>query len=165
MDADPKANGVPWEVGGLLVLLFYTVLPYIGRRLSMLRRKPTPLLTYLSQKTEFEGVLHAEGMLRVDGIIHGTVDVNGDLEISTTGLVEGPEVKAKNIVVQGVLKAKVRAEGKLTLSRTARLEGDVVAGALEIEPGAYYTGYIETRDAKSLPPARDLPELYGTTEV
>ena len=131
----------------------------------MFKRKPTPLLTYLSQKTEFEGVLHAEGMLRVDGIIHGTVEVNGDLEISTSGLVEGPEVKAKNIVVQGVLKAKVWVEGKLTLSRTARLEGDVVAGSLEIEPGAYYTGYIETRDAKSLPPARDLPELYGTTEV
>lgn len=132
----------------------------------MLKRKATtpPLLTYLSQKTEFEGVIHAEGMLRVDGVIHGTVEVNGDLEISASGLVEGPEVRAKNIAVQGVLKAKVLATGKLTLSRTARLEGDVVAGALEIEAGAYYTGYIETRDAnKSLPPTRELPELYGTT--
>ena len=129
----------------------------------MFRRKQAPLLTYLSQKTEFEGILHAEGMLRVDGVIHGTVDVKGDLEISSTGLVEGPEVRANNIVVQGVLKARVFAKGKLTLSRSARLEGDVVAGALEIESGAYYTGYIETRDAKSLPPSRDLPELYGTT--
>jgi len=131
----------------------------------MFKRKPAPLLTYLSQKTEFEGVLHAEGMLRVDGVIHGTVDIKGDLEISSTGLIEGPEVKAHNIVVQGVLKARVFAEGKLTLSRTARLEGDVVAGALEIEAGAYYTGYSETRDAKSLPPAREVPELYGTTEA
>jgi cytoskeletal protein CcmA (bactofilin family) len=130
----------------------------------MFRRKSAPLLTYLSQKTEFEGVLHAEGMLRVDGIIHGTVEVHGDLEISSTGLVEGPEVRANNIIVQGVLKARVRAEGKLTLSRTARLEGDVVAGSLEIESGAYYTGYIETRDAKSLPPSQKMPELYGTTD-
>lgn len=129
----------------------------------MFKRKQPPLLTYLSQKTEFEGVLHAEGMLRVDGIIHGTVDVQGDLEISATGLVEGPEVRGHNIVVHGVLKARVFAKGKLTLSRTARLEGDVVAGALAIEPGAYYTGYIETRDSKSLPPSREMPELYGTT--
>jgi cytoskeletal protein CcmA (bactofilin family) len=132
----------------------------------MFRRKSAPLLTYISQKTEFEGVLHAEGMLRVDGIIHGTVDIQGDLEISSTGLVEGPEVKAHNIIVQGVLKARVFAKGKLTLSRTARLEGDVVAGALEIEEGAFYTGYIETSDVnKTLPAARGLPELYGTTEV
>lgn len=131
----------------------------------MFRRKPAPLLTYLGHKTEFEGVIHAEGMLRVDGIVHGTVDIQGDLEISASGLVEGAEVKARNIVVQGVLKARVFAEGKLTLSRTARLEGDVVAGALEIEPGAYYTGYIETRDAKTLPPGREVPELYGTSEI
>ncbi|MEM6433655.1 MAG: polymer-forming cytoskeletal protein [Cyanobacteria bacterium P01_D01_bin.115] len=130
----------------------------------MFRRKSAPLLTYLSQKTEFEGILHAEGMLRVDGIVHGTVDIQGDLEISSTGLVEGPEVQAHNIVVHGVLKARVVAKGKLTLSRTARLEGDVVAGSLEIETGAYYTGFIETRDAKTLPPSRDLPELYGTVD-
>lgn len=130
----------------------------------MFRRRTAPLLTYLSQKTEFEGVLHAEGMVRIDGIVHGTVEVQGDLEISPTGLVEGPEVRAKNIVVQGVLKSRVVVEEKLTLSRTARLEGDVVAGALEIEAGAYYTGYIETRDAKTLPPSREMPELYGTVD-
>ncbi|WP_008309776.1 polymer-forming cytoskeletal protein [Leptolyngbya sp. PCC 6406] len=130
----------------------------------MFKRKSAPLLTYISQKTEFEGILHAEGMLRVDGIIHGTVEIQGDLEISATGLVEGPEVRATNIIVQGVLKARVHVEGKLTLSRTARLEGDVVAGSLEIESGAYYTGYIETRDAKTLPPSPQMPELYGTTE-
>jgi cytoskeletal protein CcmA (bactofilin family) len=56
----------------------------------MFKRKPNPLLTYLSQKTEFEGILRAEGMLRVDGVIHGTVNIMGDLEISSTGLVEGP---------------------------------------------------------------------------
>lgn len=131
----------------------------------MFRRKSAPLLTYLSQKTEFEGILHAEGMLRVDGIVHGTVEVQGDLEISSTGLIEGPEVKAHNIVVHGVLKSRVVAKGKLTLSRTARLEGDVVAGALEIEAGAYYTGFIETRDAKTLPPSREMPELYGTVDT
>ncbi len=127
-------------------------------------RKPPALITYLSEKTEFQGTVHCEGLLRVDGVIHGTVEVQGDMEISTTGLVEGPEVRATNIIVQGVLKARVYAERKLTLSRTARLEGDVVAGALEIEAGAYYTGYIETRDAKSLPPSQKLPELYSTSE-
>lgn len=131
----------------------------------MFRRKSAPLLTYLSQKTEFEGTLHAEGMLRVDGIVHGNVEIQGDMEISSTGLVEGPEVRAHNIVLHGVLKARVVATGKLTLSRTARLEGDVVAGSLEIETGAYYTGYIETRDAKTLPPSRELPELYGTVDT
>ena len=132
--------------------------------LNFFKSKSTPLLTFISRSCELEGNLHAEGMLRIDGIIHGVVDVQGDIEISQTGLVEGTEVRGQNISVQGVLKARVYAEGKLTLSSTARLEGDVVAGSLEIEPGAYYTGYIETRESKTLPPSREIPELYGTTE-
>ncbi|MEL6247944.1 MAG: polymer-forming cytoskeletal protein [Cyanobacteria bacterium J06627_15] len=131
---------------------------------NFFKSKATPLLTFISRSCELEGNLHAEGMLRVDGVIHGVVDVQGDVEISQTGLVEGAEVRGKNITLQGVLKARVFAEGKLTLSNTARLEGDVVAGSLEIEPGAYYTGYIETRESKTLPPSRELPELYGTAE-
>ncbi|MDV3352860.1 polymer-forming cytoskeletal protein [Leptolyngbyaceae cyanobacterium CCMR0082] len=130
----------------------------------MFKRKPATSFTYLSRTCELEGNVHAEGKLVVDGIVHGIVDIQGDLEISKTGLVEGQEVRAHDIVVQGVLKARVFAEGKLMLSGTARLEGDVVAGSLEIEPGAYYTGYIETRESRTLPPSRDLPELYGTTE-
>ncbi|MEM9162843.1 MAG: polymer-forming cytoskeletal protein [Cyanobacteria bacterium P01_F01_bin.4] len=130
----------------------------------MFKRKVSPQLTYLSQGCEVEGNIRAEGMLRVDGTIRGTVNVKGDIEISQAGLIEGPDINAQNISVQGTLKARVFAEGKLILSSTARLEGDVIAGSLEIEPGAYYTGYIETRDTKSLPPSRDLPELYGTVE-
>mgnify|MGYP001799251016 FL=1 len=131
----------------------------------MFKRKPATSFTYLSRTCEIEGNIHAEGRLQVDGIIHGIVDIQGDLEISKTGLVEGQEVRAQNISVQGVLKARVFAEGKLTLNSTARLEGDVVAGALEIEPGAYYTGYIEARESRTLPPSRDLPELYGAAET
>ena len=83
------------------------------------------------------------------------------MEISASGLVEGPEVRAKNLVVHGVLKARVLVEGKLTLSHTARLEGDVNANALSIEPGAFYVGYIETGDVKALP-GNKRPELSAS---
>ena len=132
----------------------------------MFRHKSAPLLTYLGHRTEFEGSLRAEGMVRVDGIIHGCVEIEGDLEISATGLVEGAEVKAHNIIVQGTLKAdKILVRDKLSLSRTARIEGDIVSGSIQIESGAYYTGYIQTHDAQaSLPPTTAVAELYGTTE-
>ena len=131
----------------------------------MFKRKSSPALTYISRTCEIQGDVLAEGVLRVDGIIHGRVEVKGDIEIFSTGLIEGPEVRGHNIMVQGVLKARIFAAGKLILSSTARLEGDVVAEALEIRDGAYYTGYMETRDSKQLPPSGPVPELYGTTEL
>lgn len=101
----------------------------------------------------------------MDGIVHGTIEVRGDMEISASGLVEGPEVRARNLIVHGVLKARVLVEGKLTLSRTARLEGDVNANSLSVEPGAFYVGYIETGDVKALPGGRNRPELASSEEL
>ena len=133
-------------------------------------RKNTPppsktLPTYVAPNSEFQGTLHVEGDLLVDGIIHGTVEVRGDMQISESGLIEGPEVRAKNLTVHGVLKARVLVEGKLTLSRTARLEGDVNASALSVEEGAFYVGYIETGETKSLPGVRPRPELASSGDA
>jgi len=128
------------------------------------KNKPASSLTYLAVNAEFHGNLHVDGNLRVDGVVHGTVEVRGDMEISSTGLVEGPEVRAHNLLVHGVIKARVVAEGRLTLSRTARLEGDVVANALDIEAGAFYVGYIEAGDAKVLPGVQSRPELMASRE-
>lgn len=131
----------------------------------MFGRKRTSSLTYLSATSEFQGNLNVEGNLRVDGVVHGTVNVQGDMEISQGGLVEGPELKANNIIVHGVVKAKIIAQGRLTLTRTSRLEGDVTAQSLDIEAGAFYTGHIATADVKALPisPAK-YPELIGREE-
>ncbi|MGJ3245755.1 MAG: bactofilin family protein [Elainellaceae cyanobacterium] len=127
----------------------------------MFRRKRPNSLTYLGATSEFQGTLHVEGGLRVDGVIHGTVEVIGDMEISQTGLVEGPELRAHNLIVHGVVKARVLVEGRLSLSRTARLEGDVTANSLDIEPGAFYLGHISTADVKALPISGQYPELLG----
>lgn len=136
----------------------------------MFRRKPDQpkvLPTYLAPNSEFQGSLHVEGNLLVEGIIHGTVEVRGDMEISPNGLVEGPELRARNLIVYGVLKARVVLEGQLTLKSSARLEGDVVAGSLAIEPGAFYVGYIETGEARAaaLPGGLPRPELTGRDEA
>jgi cytoskeletal protein CcmA (bactofilin family) len=133
-------------------------------------RKNTPppskvLPTYIAPNSEFQGTLHVEGDLLVDGIIHGTVEVRGDMQIAENGLIEGPEVRAKNLTVYGVLKARVLVEGKLTLSRTARLEGDVTASALSVEEGAFYVGYIDTGETRSLPSVKMRPELAGTGDA
>lgn len=122
-------------------------------------------LTYLGEKCEVNGDIHLEGNLRVDGIVHGNVEVLGDMEVSHTGLVEGLEIHARNLIIHGVVKARLIVDGKLSVSKTARLEGDVTAGAIDIEGGAFYTGHMATTDAKSLPGTGRLPELIGREQT
>ncbi|NET48140.1 MAG: polymer-forming cytoskeletal protein [Merismopedia sp. SIO2A8] len=126
-------------------------------------------ITYLGEKSEFQGDLHVEGDLQVDGIVHGNVEVLGNMEISQGGLVEGAELKANNLVVHGVVKARLYVQGQLTITSTARLEGDVTAHSLDIEAGAFYIGHIATQDSKAsaappLPVTDPYPELMGTQD-
>jgi len=89
--------------------------------------------------------------VRIDGVVLGSVLVDGDLEVAPGGRIEGEEVRARNILVNGEIRAKVISEGKLTLTKRAHLEGDVVAKALDIEAGATFVGRSVTGDTKQLP--------------
>jgi len=107
--------------------------------------------TFIAAGTEVQGDLKSQGTVRIDGIVLGSVIVDGDLEIAPGGRVEGEEVRARNILVNGEVRAKVIADGKLTLTKRANLEGDVMAKALDIEAGATFVGRSITGDGKKLP--------------
>jgi len=126
-------------------------------------------MTYLGSGSEFDGNLKTAGDLRVDGAVRGNVEAQGDIEVSVEGSIEGPELRGHNILVYGRIKARTIASGKLTLSSTAYLEGDVIAHSLQIDEGAHYIGYISTDDDRgpTLPasePNLQLPESIPSLE-
>lgn len=125
---------------------------------------PATPVTYLAEGSEFQGTLKVRGGLRIDGIVRGTVEVEGDLEVAPSGLIEGPDVKARSIIIRGTVKSNIVADETLSLTRTARLEGDLVASAINIEAGAFYVGHIVTKDAKALPAVPTVPKLVGRSE-
>jgi len=122
-----------------------------------LARKRPPGITFIGPGTVVEGNLHAQGGVRVDGTVRGSLFVEGDLEIAATGRVEGEEVHAQNVIVNGEVRARVFAAGKLILTKTGRLEGDVSAKALDIEAGAVFVGRSVTGEV----PTPEAPEAGG----
>jgi len=122
-------------------------------------------MNYLAQGTEVHGSIKSEGGLRVDGVVYGNVDVKGDLEVAASGRIEGAEIHANNIVSQGIIKAQIQATGKVTITSTARVEGDVVASAIDIAAGAGFVGHLVTKDNKALPGTIDQPQLPPKKEL
>jgi cytoskeletal protein CcmA (bactofilin family) len=130
----------------------------------MFFNRPKPVsntMNYLADGTEVRGSIKSEGSLRVDGKVYGNVDVKGDLEIAASGVIEGAEVFANNIVSQGTIKAQIQATGKVTLTSTAKVEGDVVASAIDIAAGAGFVGHLVTKENKILPGTGIQPQLPG----
>ena len=101
-------------------------------------------LTYIGAGSELRGDLRAAGNLRVDGVVFGNVQVEGDLEVSSTGAIEGEQISAGNVLVHGRIKGKVHASEQLRIHGQGRVEGDVTAQSLDIEAGAHFIGYSRT---------------------
>ncbi len=101
-------------------------------------------LTYIGAGSEVRGDVRTAGNLRVDGSLFGTVQVDGDLEVSADGMIEGERVKARSVFVHGRIKAMVEATEQLRIHGNGRVEGDVTAQSLDIEAGAHFIGYSRT---------------------
>lgn len=124
--------------------------------------------TLVGPATRIIGDVHFTGGFHVDGFVKGNVDAPGDsgstLSISDGGVVEG-SVAVPNVILNGTVKGDILAHARLELGATARVEGNVYYGLIEMAIGAEINGKLVheppkeagTRDSKS----SDMPE--GTT--
>src|SRR6266852_1069447 len=87
----------------------------------------------------FEGKLHFEGQVRIDGTFTG--------EITTTDLLvigEGAKVSATincgSVEIRGDITGNVNASESIVLRATAHVEADIYAPSLVIDKGAIFQG-------------------------
>jgi len=87
----------------------------------------------------FEGKLHFEGQVRIDGTFTG--------EITTTDLLvigEGAKVSATincgSVEIKGDITGNVNASDSIVLRATARVQADIYSPSLVIDKGAVFEG-------------------------
>ncbi len=118
----------------------------LGRNKKQDDRSAKPTVepfTYIHHGTTFTGTLEASGRVRVHGTIHGSVKVDGVLEVADAGVIEGALIEAVEVKILGRVCADVHASGKIEIWKNGVLIGDVRAVALDIEEGASFTGRSE----------------------
>ena len=113
----------------------------------MLKFRPRPAepdaapvsLTVLGVGANFRGTLMVTGVLRIDGEFEGDILNCERLEIGEHGVMRS-DVEVKEALVMGRVFGDIRALGRLEMKAGARVEGDVTAMSVVIEPGAFYSG-------------------------
>lgn len=100
-----------------------------------------------------KGQIFSREDLYIDGEIEGAVEVaDHRLTVGPNGKLKAG-VKAREIIVLGVITGNVEAIDKVDLRKDARLIGDIAAARIVIEDGAYVKGSIEMT-GKEAPKAR-----------
>lgn len=96
-------------------------------------------INILSDGTSVKGDIISNGDIRIDGEMVGNLSTKGKLVVGDRGKIEG-EVQASTVEVAGFIKGKVLARELLNMKNSAKIEGDIVAAKLAVEPGAIFTG-------------------------
>ncbi|MFH0873802.1 MAG: polymer-forming cytoskeletal protein [Candidatus Komeilibacteria bacterium] len=97
--------------------------------------------TFIGPSVRVEGDFTGEGDLIIEGTVVGNLVTNNNLRIGPGAVVEA-EIKAKNAYVAGRVKGNVSIKGKLELTATAQIVGNVRTTVLSVESGGVINGQL-----------------------
>jgi len=110
--------------------------------------------TLVGKAASVHGDVQFAGGLHLDGSIAGNVRAvpseGSSLSVSQSGMIEG-NVEACNVMLNGTVKGDIVARERVVLGATARVQGNVFYGVIEMTLGAQIMGKL-TRIAGEGPP-------------
>ena len=112
---------------------------------------------FLGAGTNYQGKLHFQGAVRIDGNFQGEVVSDGTLVVGQEAVVEG-QVKVGQLVLSGNIQGEVEARNKVVLHKTANLQGNIRTPVLVVEEGAVLEGQLLMGSLDSVPAKAPEPD-------
>ncbi len=101
------------------------------------------LKSFLGSRSEFQGELTVEGILRMDGAVTGKVQAD-QVILSETAVIKG-NVLAKRIIVGGKVEGILRAEDLVEITPKGKVKGEIFTNKLLIMEGGELNGRVEMK--------------------
>lgn len=129
--------------------------------------KPSPpeqVISIIGPGMKVVGDCDSDGAIRIEGSVQGNIRAGKAVVVGKDGTVDG-DIFTQDAVIAGRVKGVIRAESRLEVQATSRLEGEVIAARMQLEEGAMVNGTIQmgkgTTQAPSPSPSLDLEEGPG----
>lgn len=115
----------------------------------------------IGEGISISGDVKADSSLKIEGRIEGrSVQCSHDVEIAETGHVSA-SVMAKVVNVSGIVSGDIGGSEKVLISRTGRVQGNIIAPRVQLEDGALFRGSIDMNPAE--PAATEKPAAVRQT--
>jgi cytoskeletal protein CcmA (bactofilin family) len=106
----------------------------------------------IGEHTSFEGTLKTEGSVRLLGSIQGEIESKNTIIVEEKARVTA-RLTAQQVMVAGQLDGQIFCEGRVEIRPTGRVTGEINAGALIVQEGAYFDGNSRMASGGAHPPA------------
>ncbi len=99
--------------------------------------------TVIGENITIKGDIRGSEDLVIDGSMKGNIELEkNQLTVGPKGRVEA-EIYADNVTISGHLTGNIKSRGKVVITREADFCGEIKAGSLSVEDGAYLKAVIE----------------------
>ncbi len=99
---------------------------------------------------DFRGGLHLDG--HIEGAVRSDEARDSTLSVSESGSIQGA-VQVPNVVLNGTIRGDIHAIERVVLGPTARVEGNVYYGVIEMTLGAQIIGKLVRLEPETPPAA------------
>jgi len=93
----------------------------------------------LGERTSFEGTLKTEGSVRLLGSIQGEIESKSTIIVEEKAHVTA-RLTAAQVTIAGQVDGQIVCEGRVEIRPTGRVTGEINAGLLIVQEGAYFDG-------------------------
>jgi len=128
-------------------------------------KDPVRVDTLIHESVQIQGDLEFSGGLHIDGRVVGNVragrQARSMMSMSNKGRIDG-SVEASNVVLNGIVMGDIRASERVVLGSGARIRGNVYYGIIEMALGAEIRGKLVRIEAAKPAPALTPPATDPT---
>ncbi|OAB39387.1 cell division protein [Paenibacillus macquariensis subsp. defensor] len=111
----------------------------MARRSRNSNRRNSGTDTLIGQGCEVTGKIQCEANLRIEGSFNGEIESHGDITVGENAVARS-NIQAREVVIAGKVYGDVATTGKLTITATGQMFGDVSASSLIIMEGGALSG-------------------------
>jgi cytoskeletal protein CcmA (bactofilin family) len=103
-------------------------------------KKTASISTFLGFGSRIEGTVEFQGTLRLDGQVNGKIYSRGGTLIVGEKAVIEADIVVDTIIIMGEVSGTIDAKERIELQPPGRINGDIQAGVISIEPGGLFNG-------------------------
>ncbi|NMB75989.1 MAG: polymer-forming cytoskeletal protein [Myxococcales bacterium] len=109
------------------------------RKENTMPLKTDEMTTILGRGSEFEGKLHFEGTLQIEGVYSGEINSDSTLIVGDGAKVSA-EINVGTVVINGEVRGNIRAAQGVEIRGGGKMYGNIETPTLQIEKGVIFEG-------------------------
>lgn len=123
----------------------------------------TEITALLGRGTRFEGKLHFEGRVRIDGVFKGEIQSDDTLVIGDGAEVHA-EIEVATVIVRGgIVHGNIRARTAIEIHAPGKMVGNLHSPSLFINRGVEFQGSCRMDAVEEAPPPPPKPATKGSS--